>query len=251
MKTTTITLAATVLALTCAAAANAQQTNAPGAQNSTMPLGDKVFIGVNVGAQTRSSTVSKDFSFDIYRETATATVGSGVGGGAIFDISGGYRFGSQFGVAVGYSRFGDTGVSQGSASIPNPTFFNRPAVTAIGPTDTKRTEHATYVVLVGFLPVGEKSDLSLFVGPAFTKVSQDLVYDISVVPGTQSVVSPSRNETGTAKGINIGADLSYRFRKQVGAGVFVRYIGGSVDLPSISDVKAGGVQLGIGARFRF
>jgi opacity protein-like surface antigen len=252
MKTTTISVAATVLVLTCAAAANAQQPAAsPTAQNTTMPLGDKVFLSLNVGAQTRSSTISKDFSFPLYRETATATTGAGIGGGPIFDISGGFRFAPQFGVAVGYSHFGDTGAAQGSASIPNPTFFNRPAAVTISPVDSKRTEHATYVILVGTLPVGEKSDLSLFIGPAFTKVSQDLIYDVSVTPGTQSVLSPVRNEAATAKGINVGGDISYQFMKTVGAGLFVRYIGGTVDLPSISDVKVGGIQFGIGARLRF
>jgi opacity protein-like surface antigen len=251
MKTTTISVAMTVLALTCAAAANAQQPAGSTTQTGTAPLGDKIFIGVNVGAQTRSSTISKDFSFPIYRETATATTGAGIGGGPIFDISGGFKFMPQFGVAVGYSHFADTGAAQGSASIPNPTFFNRPAIVTISPTPSKRTEHATYLVLVGFLPVAEKADLSLFVGPAFTKVSQDLIYDVSVTPGTQSVVSPLRNEAATAKGINIGGDLTYQFMKSVGAGLFVRYIGGNVDLPSISGVKVGGVQFGIGARLHF
>lgn len=252
MKTTTIGVAATVLTLTCGAVANAQQKAAsPTAQNSTMPLGDKVFIGVNVGAQTRSSTLSKDFSLPVYRETATSTTTATVGRGAIFDVSAGYRFMPQIGVAVGYSSFGTTGSVQGTASVPNPTFFNRPAAVTITPVDAKRSERTVYLVLVGFLPVGEKTDLSLFVGPSFTKVNQDLIYDFGVTPGTQSVLSPVRTEAGTATGINIGGDLSYQFMPQVGAGLFLRYLGGSVDLTSASDVKAGGVQIGIGARFRF
>ena len=65
------------------------------------------------------------------------------------------------------------------------------------------------------------------------------------------VVSPVRAEEGTAKGINIGADISYQFMKMVGAGFFLRYNGGSVDLTTIPDVKAGGLQVGVGARLRF
>jgi hypothetical protein len=81
--------------------------------------------------------------------------------------------------------------------------------------------------------------------------TQDLIYDVSVTPGTQSVVSPLHNESATSTGINIGGDLTYQFMKTVGAGLFVRYIGGTVDLPSISDVKVGGIQFGIGARLHF
>jgi len=253
MKTTTISVAVTVLALTCAGAATAQPAaKSTAAQTgSTMPLGDKVFVAVNVGAQTGSRTISKDFSFPLYNETATATTTANVGGGPIFDISGGYRITSQFGVALGYSHFGDTGTAQGTASIPSPTFFNRPAAVTIPAVDSKRTDNTTYIVAVGFVPVGEKTDLALFIGPAFTKVSQDLIYTISVPSGTQNVVAPVHTEGATAIGINIGGDLTYQFMKQVGAGVFLRYIGGSVDLPSASDVKAGGFQFGIGARFRF
>jgi hypothetical protein len=36
-----------------------------------------------------------------------------------------------------------------------------------------------------------------------------------------------------------------------GAGLFLRYAGASVDLPSANNVKVGGVQLGGGLRLRF
>lgn len=252
MKTTTISVMVTVLALTCAAAATAQQKTASApSPGGPLPLGDKVFVSVNVGAQTRTATLTKDFSFPLYRETATVSTNTTVSRGAFFDVSGGYRFMPQFGVAVGFSNFSSTGDTQGTASIPNPTFFNRPAAVVIVPRDAPRKERSTYVVLVGFLPVAEKVDLAVFVGPSFTRVTQDVIYDASVVPGTQSVVSPVRTETGTAKGINIGGDISYQFMKMVGAGFFLRYNGGSVDLTTIPDVKAGGLQVGVGARLRF
>jgi len=41
------------------------------------------------------------------------------------------------------------------------------------------------------------------------------------------------------------------FTPRIGAGVFIRYAGGSVDLPSAPDVKVGGFQIGVGARVRF
>jgi hypothetical protein len=41
------------------------------------------------------------------------------------------------------------------------------------------------------------------------------------------------------------------FQPQLGAGVFLRYAGGSVDLPEVSNVKVGGFQGGFGLRLRF
>ena len=251
MTTRTICAMVTGLALSCASAARAQAPASSTTPGSTMPLGDKVFVSLNLGAQTSSATLTKDWSFPIYRESATSTTSASVRSGVIFDVMGGYRIKPQLGVAVGFSSFSSTGAAQGTASVPNPLFFNRPAAVVISPVDAKRTERSTYIVLVGSIPVGRKTDLSAFIGPSFIRVAQDIIYDVSVTPGTQSVVSPVRNETGTAKGVNVGGDLVYQVLPQVGAGVFLRYNGGSLDLPSAQSVKAGGVQIGVGARFRF
>ena len=252
MNTTrTISVLGTVLALTYASAATAQQTTPATTSQSAMPLGGKVFVAVNAGAQTRSSTINNDFSFPIYGQTATVTTTASVGSGPIFDLSVGYRFMPSLGVALGFSSFSSTGTAQGAASIPSPTFFNRPAAVTINAVDAKRTDRNMYLVLVGFVPITEKIELSVFVGPSLTRVQQELVADVSVPAGTQNVVSTIQSQSGTAKGVNIGADIAYQFLKQLGAGVFLRYNGGSVDLTTVQGVKAGGLQVGIGARLRF
>ncbi|HKB11132.1 MAG TPA: outer membrane beta-barrel protein [Vicinamibacterales bacterium] len=251
MITRTISALAIALAITCASAANAQQP-APGATSQgTPPLGDKLLVAVNVGAQTRSSTASRDFTFPVYGQTAAVTTSTSVDGGPIFDVSGTYRFMPKFGVGVGYSAFSKTGTAQGAASIPSPVFFNQPAAVAINAINAKHTENNVYIVAAGYLPITNVVDLSVFIGPSFTRVKQDLINSVSVPAGTQNVVSAAQSESGTAKGVNVGADLSYRFTKLVGAGAFIRYNGGSVDLPSLTDVKAGGFQVGIGARLHF
>ena len=120
MTTRTICAMVTVLGLTGASAARAQTPASSSTQGSTMPLGDKVFVSVNVGAQTGSASLTRDWSFPLYRETATSTTSTSVSRGAIFDVMGGYRIKPQLGVAVGFSTFGSTGSAQGTASVPNP-----------------------------------------------------------------------------------------------------------------------------------
>jgi opacity protein-like surface antigen len=234
-----------VLALACASTASAQQKTP--ANTPQTP----VFVSVNAGAQTQSSTRNNDFTFPIYGQTATVTTTASVDGGPIFDLSAGYRFMRMFGVAIGYSSFSSTGTAQGAASIPSPIFFNRPAAVTISAVDAKRTDRNFYLVLVGFVPITEEIELSLFVGPSGTRVKQELISTVTVPAGTQDVVSAIQSESGTAKGVNIGADIAYHFQKHIGAGVFLRYNGGSVDLATLKDVKAGGFQMGIGARLRF
>jgi hypothetical protein len=248
MSTTrTIRVLVTVLALAGASTASAQPTTPANTSQDT----GKVFVNVNGGAQTQSSTMNNDSSFPIYGQTATVTTTANVDGGPIFDLSVGYRFIPKLGVAIGYSRFSSTGTAQGAASIPSPIFFNRPAAVTITAVDAKRTDSNIYFVLVGFVPITNEVELSLFVGPSSTRVKQELISNVTVPAGTQNVVSTIQSESGTAKGVNIGADLAYHFLKHLGAGVFIRYNGGSVDLTTLKDVKAGGLQMGIGARLRF
>lgn len=252
MNTTRTTrVLVTVLALACASAASAQQTTPATASQSTMPLGGKAFVNVNIGAQTQSATMNRDFTFDIYGQTASVTTTATVDGGPLFDLSIGYRFMPRFGAALGYSTFSSTGTAQGAASIPSPLFFNRPAAVTITATPAKRSDRNMYLVLVGFMPLTDKVELSAFVGPSATRVQQELIVDVSVPAGTQNVVSTIQSQSATAKGVNIGADITYALMKQLGAGVFVRYNGGSVDLTTLKSVKAGGLQMGIGARARF
>src|SRR5581483_10594755 len=107
------------------------------------------------------------------------------------------------------------------------------------------TETGVHLQAVYFFPITDKIDVSAFIGPSFIHVKQDLV-SAAIPTGTQTVNLSTGSETGTAKGFNIGIDGNYFFTKLVGAGFFMRYAGGSVDLPSVKDLSVGGFQIGVG-----
>lgn len=247
MRTIRVLMAGFVLA--AASTAGAQTT--PVGNPSSMPLDGKLFVNVNIGAQTQSSTLTHDFSFPLYRETASFATSATADGGALFDVSAGYRFRPSFAIAVGFSSFSSTGTAQGTASIPNPVFFNRPAPVTIDQTEVERTERNTSILLVWFLPLSDKMEASLFAGPSFTRATQGFITNATVPSGTQDVVTTVDSQSGTATGVNIGADLAYMFLRQVGAGFFLRYNGGSFDVDTAEDIRAGGFQLGVGARLLF
>ena len=213
-------------------------------------LDGKLFINVNGGAQTQARSVDNSFSIPIYGQTATVATTATIPGGGIFDFSVGYKVMSNLGVAIGFSTFSGTGATGGAASVPSPIFFNRPLAVTIPETPAERKDRSTYVLVVGFVPITDKVDLALSIGPTFIRVEQPLIASVSIPNGTQNVNPTIQTQTGTAKGVNVGADLSYMFLKQVGAGVFMRYNGGSVDLQSAPGLKAGGFQVGIGGRLR-
>jgi Outer membrane protein beta-barrel domain len=246
--TNTITALVAACILTGGSLAQAQP---PSSSPGTSPLGGKLSVDINVGAQTQSSTASTDFSFPIYAQTATVTTTAGIDGGPLFDANVGYRFMRNFGVGLGFTSFSSTSTAQGAASIPSPVFFNNPAAVTLNPVDAKHTERSVYVVVTGYVPITNVVELALFIGPSFTKVTQDVINSVTVPAGTQTAVAALGSESGTAKGVNVGADLTYKLTNLVGVGGFIRYNGGSVDLTTLTDVKAGGFQLGLGARLRF
>ena len=210
-----------------------------------------LFVQVNVGGQAPSRKADNLLTVPVYGQEAAVATTITVPSGAIFDLSAGYNVRKSIGVAVGVSTFSHTGRMAGAASVPSPIFFNRPLAVGIPESSAKRSDVSVSVLLVHFMPIIEKVDLELFIGPSFTHVKQTLIGTVSIPAGTQDVVPTIDSQSGTATGINLGADLSYMYTKQVGGGIFMRYIGGSVDLESAKNLKAGGFQVGIGARLRF
>jgi hypothetical protein len=211
----------------------------------------RIFGSVNVGGQTQSRTLNGEFTFPVYSQDATVTTSTGVDAGPIFDLNGGYRFMERFGAGVGFTTFGVTGRTSGAASIPHPSSFNRYASVTIAETDAKRSERAVYLTFVYFYPIDDKTEVAVYGGPSFIHVEQELIGNPSVPVGTQDLNTSINKESANGVGGIVGVDLNYSITDRIGAGGFLRYNGGSVDLASASNVKAGGFQLGVGIRFRY
>jgi hypothetical protein len=137
-----------------------------------------------------------------------------------------------------------------TSSIPDPIFFDKPATVRSSATGLRHTEVGTHIKIVYFIPVNEKLEVAISGGPSFIKVSH-AVPSVSVATNTQNVTLTSPEESGTATGVNVGGDVNYLVTSRYGVGGFIRYAGGSVDLPSVPGLKVGGVQVGGGLRIRF
>ncbi len=219
------------------------------------PMDTKAFLNVNGGGQTQSRTISTTLSpVSVYGQTATAATTASIDGGPIFDFTLGYRvipYVPYFGLAFGFSNFSKSGSVAGAASVPSPIFFNQPAAVPIASRGATHKERSFYIVAVSFVPITNRIELALSLGPTFIRVKQEFITGFSVPAGTQNVTTVSETQSGTAKGVNVGADLTYMLVRRVGVGGFIRYNGGSVDLPAANDLKAGGFQLGAGVRLRY
>ena len=208
------------------------------------------FINVSVGAQPQRRTIQTSESFPLYDEIATVTSNQPIKNGVIFDVSGGYRVWGRVALGVGLSSFRSRGDAGVIASIPDPGVFDRPRIVGNNTSGLDRSELGVHLQAVWLTPVTDKVDFSFSAGPSFIRLTQQ-VATASVQARTQNIDVTQKSESETALGINVGFDVSYMFRPQFGAGVFLRYAGGSVDLPEVSNVKVGGLQGGLGIRVRF
>jgi hypothetical protein len=219
------------------------------AQTELAPV-TRGFVNFDVGAQTQSRTIATTSTLPVFGETATITTNQEIRKGAVVGIEGGYRVWRNLAVAVGVTRFSRESDGAVSAVIPNPLVFDQPLTLNLTQSNLSHTETGVHVMAVYFFPITDKIDVSVSAGPSFIHVHQD--YVVPTIPtGTQTVNLSSSSETGTAKGANVGVDANYFFTKNVGAGVFMRYAGGSLDLPSVKSLSVGGFQIGVGARVHF
>src|SRR5262249_14889271 len=112
----TLTSAAAVLALSAVMAPPAQ---------AQVKWTDKGFANVSFGVQAPSHTLDTNNSFDIYGESASQISSQDVGGGAFFDISGGYKVWKNLAVGIGLTFVGSKSDLVVNAQIPDPNFFDR------------------------------------------------------------------------------------------------------------------------------
>lgn len=238
MKTMRVYLALGA-ALLAAPAADAQSLAAP-----------KQFLNVNVGAQPQRRTVATSAGLPVFDETLTLDTSQRVSRGAFFEVSGGRRVWNDITVGAGVSFFNSSGSGATTAVVPSPVFFDRPVTLGIASDDLERTEVGINIRASWFLPVTDKIDISLSAGPSFIRVSQDLVISGAVPAGTQTVNLAVENQHKFGTALNAGFDVNYMFNSRYGVGVFLQYAGGTMSLPSASDVKFGGVQAGAGLRVR-
>jgi hypothetical protein len=227
---------------------------ATGASAQALQSTDRAFAGLSFGGQTKARTYTTSGSLPLYEETATFESSVGIGSEALFDLSGGVRVWNNVAVGLGFSRYSDTSDGTFNASIPDPAFFNSPHSVTATPTGLKHTESQFHVSVYWLQPVTDKVDVSVYAGPTFFSVKQDLPSGFTVVPGTATIATVTQTQVKeNAVGLHGGVDVRYLILTNVGAGLFLRYAQGRVDTDAVDGgrMEVGGFQYGVGVRVRF
>lgn len=217
------------------------------ARAQTTP-GARAFVDVNGGVQQLSPTLDGGGSFVLFGETGAVRTTQNISAGVLGDVRFGHRIGRRLAVAFAVSGFTTKSAGQGTVSEPSPILVASPTVVTVQP-DLTRREIGYHPQIVWFVPLSEQFDVSIFAGPSFVRIQQNVI--TANVSSTQVVSVGTANESGMAFGGNAGIDATRPVSDRWGLGLFARYVFATADLPSASGVKVGGLQVGGGLRFRF
>jgi hypothetical protein len=210
------------------------------------------YLTLAAGGQPQKRSFGSSGTFTSFGETGRFELNQNVGAGFLFDIGGGYQFMKHLAAGVSFWNVRSSSAVSGAASIPDPVFFGR--FTTVTPTPENDLHETTLGINVGIIytmPIANRFDLAIGVGPTIIRSKLE-VGTLAVTPNSTTVTLSTESESKTtAKAGHLSVDVTYRANEMYGVGLFVRYAGGEVDLPSLPKAKVGGLQLGGIVRYRF
>lgn len=248
MKTTTI---AGLMIGVCAVAASADAQTA---------WTDRAYINAGATYRATSTTFSDIVHPTDFLEAADVTTVYPVKAAPGFDVGGGVRIWRNLAIGVAVARTSKAGTGSVSAQIPHPLYFNQPRSVSGDAPALAREETGIHLQALWMVPMGPRWQLSLFGGPSFYNVTQDLVSDVTFTQAypfdtAAYTGAVTHSSTRSAAGFNAGADVTRMLAAHVGLGASVSFSQARVSLPStgsdIVKVDAGGAHVGGGIRFRF
>lgn len=223
------------------------------------------FINANGGYQATTTDFTDTVDFTLFAEDGDFIPDYQVTAAPLFDVSGGVMLGRHVAVGVGVSRFRTQDDAAVTARLPHPLLFDRDRTVSGTASSLTREEVAVDLQATWILPITRHVDLSLFGGPTFFTVEQDLVTSVSNTETfpfdtTTFDAADAERQSESGVGFNVGVDFTYFLqaagsRPRVGLGTLVRFSRASIDFTSEDGdtiaVHAGGVQIAGGLRLRF
>jgi hypothetical protein len=240
-----------VLTTVVAAAAIALIGAAPVCAQGLMSPEGTYFISLSAGVQPQERSFGTTSTFTSFNETGTTETAQNIARATFIDLTGGYQFTRRLALGLGiWGSRADSAVAA-TAVLPDAVLFNRFQTVNFTADDLSQLVTGFNVQLMFRQPLGDRLDVTLSLGPTLLYVRQQ-VGVVTVTPNTlNAVLEPITQSKATMKAGHAGLEVGFRLRDGFGLGVFARYAGGEVDLPSAPKLRVGGTQIGGGLRFRF
>ena len=234
---------------------------------------ERVRISANVGQQASTTTVTQEQTFDRYFEQGSFTFERTVPKAMIYDFGAAVRLWRGLHAGAAISFFQDTRSGTVTGRVPHPLQFNKPRTTTGDIADTVRREIGQHFMFGWNVstapgPRGRQTfrrglDFLLFAGPSILVTEQLFVnslmlsldkevfpFDALAFPGAQTEALREN-----VLGYNAGVDMTWRFSRNVGVGLLLRYSHGKKEFTPTGaqpvEVTVGGLHAGGGLRVLF
>jgi len=229
-------------------------------------------ISANAGQQATGTTVTQEQTFDRYFEQGSFTFEPTVPTAMIYDVGIAVRVWKALHAGAAMSLFEKTDASTLSMRVPHPLQFNRPRTATGDVMDVRRREVGQHFMIGWNISTIAESrrrtatrglDFTLFAGPSIFVTDQLLVSSLmlalekEVLPFDQLAFPGAQTQTvrENVMGYNAGVDMTWRFSRNVGVGLLLRYSNGKKSFtPTGADaveVTVGGLHAGGGLRLLF
>ena len=216
------------------------------------------FVNINGGVQTDDRIVTNTLLETLYGETATYEATMSSPGGTVLDAWAGVRVWGNAGVGLGATILNARGMIGLESSVPSPLFTNRHRTASLEQAGLNHQQVGVHLQAVYMLPVSPRVQVAVSAGPSWFRLRHDALAAVTrsaeVDPYTMVSLTglTTTVEEGTGIGYNAGLDVTYLLTRWFGAGLFLRYTGGAVEMPGgLQSIKVGGAQTGAGLRLRF
>ena len=228
--------------------------------------GERLQIHVNGAYQASSRQDRIEVSFRTYGEQSKLLTQENFRGAGHIDVGGSLRVWRGLLFGASYTQMSRAGSATVTGTVPHPLDVGQDRTVPEQRVALPYQERATHAYLGWRLALRDRLDLELLAGGTYFSLYQGVVvhltpFEAGGPPFSEVGLQVDTGEhTRSGGGFNAGFDLTYMLTPatrvpQVGVGLFARFTDGRVSLPVTDDtgrrVSVGGVQGGIGLRFRF
>jgi hypothetical protein len=230
---------------------------------SVVDAQDRFRISANAAQQTLTTTVTQTQTFDLYFEQGSFTFERTIPAATIFDLGVTVRLWRGLHAGAAVSIFDTTGSGTVTARVPHPLRFSKARTTAGDIAGAMRREVGQHLMFGWAIPTNHDLDFLLFAGPSIFATEQlfvrslNFALDKEVFPFDEVAFPSAQTDRRRENvvGYNAGVDMSWRFMRNIGVGLLLRYSSGRKDFTptgvSPVEITVGGLQAGGGLRLAF
>jgi hypothetical protein len=199
------------------------------------PPQDRFRLSLDIGLQATERIFESNQTFPLYLETGSFKFEHTIPKPVIFGGGLAVRVHRRLYAGMAISVLNNIGTGTVTAQVPHPLLFNQMRTTPGEVQNITRFEAGEHFQVAWMVPAAYKLEFTVFGGPSLFITEQTYVTELALgldretYPFDAFTFAGAGTDTfkGNIIGYNAGVDLTWRFSKNVGAAMLIRYAAGN------------------------